>query len=179
MVPVSLNVSTPSGVVQLKVSPGAPLFILGRNGTGKSALVQSFIAQLGGKAIYLPGARPSYFDNENLSINPFSRKQLGTNLKAWENTPDIRWKSTGGTSRNERAIHDLLTAEIQYEHSAVREIAKDGKDSGAVARLQVRTSPLDRANALLEQANLPVKVVVESAELRAMRGSISYSIAKM
>jgi predicted ATPase len=179
MAPVSLNVPTPSGPVKLEVSPSTPLFILGRNGTGKSALVHSFVAQLGGKAIYLPGARPSYFDNESLSITPSSRKTLDNNFRIWDSNSDTRWKSSGGTSRNERAIHDLLTAETQFKLNAANEIARDGKDSSAVARLQACISPLDRANALFEQANLPINVVVESSELKAVRGNTSYSVAKM
>jgi ABC-type cobalamin/Fe3+-siderophores transport system ATPase subunit len=179
MAPVSLNVPTPSGPVKLEVSPRTPLFILGRNGTGKSALVHSFVAQLGGKAIYLPGARPSYFDNESLSITPSSRKQLNNSFRQWDAIPDQRWRSTGGTSRNEKAIHDLLAAETQFKLDAANEIVRDGKDSSAVARLQECKSPLDRTNALLEQANLPIRLVIESAELKAVRGNTTYSVAKM
>jgi hypothetical protein len=72
-----------------------------------------------------------------------------------------------------------MTTETQFKINAANEIARDGKDSSAVARLQACTSPLDRTNALLEQANLPIKVVIESAELKAVREDTPYSVAKM
>jgi ABC-type cobalamin/Fe3+-siderophores transport system ATPase subunit len=176
---ISLNVATASGNIKLEASPSKPLFILGRNGTGKSALVHSFVAQLGVRAIYLPGSRPSYFDQENLSITPFTRKQLAKNFQQWDVMPDTRWKSFSGTSRNEKAVHDLTAVEIQFKVDAANDIVRDGKDSSAVARLVAEISPLDRVNGLLKQGNLPVSVAIETAELRAVRNGSSYSIAKM
>ena len=176
---ITLRVPTASGDIGLKASPSKPLFILGRNGTGKSALVQSFVTQLGGRATYLPGSRPSHFDQEYLQITPFSRKQLKNNLATWDALPDTRWRSTSGTSRNEKAVHDLTAAEMQYKLDAANEIVRDGKDSSAVARLQAEISPLDRVNALLKQGNLPVSVTIEAAELKATRSGSTYSIARM
>ncbi len=176
---VTLNVPTTQGEVQLQAAPGSPLFLLGRNGTGKSALVHSFVVQLGGQAIYLPGSRPSYFDSESLSLTPSSRKSLTTNLRSWDSSPDTRWKSISGTARNEKAIHDLTAAEAQFKIDAANQIAKEGKESSAILRLQSSESPLDQVNALLEQANLPVQGVIENGELRVQRDGETYSIAKM
>jgi ABC-type cobalamin/Fe3+-siderophores transport system ATPase subunit len=178
MTTISLNVPTPSGAVKLQASPSAPLFVVGRNGTGKSALVHSFAAQLGGKAIYLPGSRPSYFDQESLSITPSSRRLLSNNFRTWDLQPDTRWKSVSGTSRNEKAIHDLTAAETQFKVDAANEIARDGKESSAVVRLQAGMSPLDRVNALLKQGNLPITVTIDAAELKAVKNNNTYSIAR-
>lgn len=167
------------GSLKLEASPSTPLFILGRNGAGKSALVHSFAAQLAGRAIYLPGARPSYFDQENLSLSPSTRRTLGNNFRSWDLMPDTRWKSLSGTHRNEKAIHDLTVGEMQFKLDAANEIARDGKESKAISRLQSALSPLDRANALLKQGNLPIAIAIEGGELKAVRDSTVYSIAKM
>ncbi|MFZ0518525.1 MAG: AAA family ATPase, partial [Acidobacteriaceae bacterium] len=176
---ISLNVATASGAIKLETSPDTPLFVLGRNGTGKSALVQSFASQLAGKAIYLPGSRPSHFEGESLNLTPFTRSRLGQNLLSWDSMPDTRWKSNAGTSRNEKAIHDLTAAEVQFKVDAANEIKRDGRDSGAVYRLQAGMSPLDRVNTLLKQANLPITVAIDKAELKAKGEGVLYSIAKM
>lgn len=175
---VTINIPTGQEVTSLEMHPGESLFFLGRNGTGKSALVQSFVRQLRDRAIYLPGSRPSYFDNESLSLTPASRSQLATNLRSWDTSPDTRWRSRGGTARNEKAIHDLTAAEAQFKIDAANEIANDGKESKAVARLQSGASPLDKVNALLSQSNLPITGVMERGELKALRDGTSYSIAK-
>lgn len=167
-----------SGPASINVEAGKPIFILGRNGTGKSALVHRLRSMLGAQVVYLPGSRPNYFDNESLSMGPAARRQLTQNLSSWDNSPDTRWHSPSGTSRNEKAIHDLFTAEMQYNVDATNEIKRDGSESRAVKRLQSNTSPLGRANALFAQANLPVRIVIDSGELKAAWNGNIYSIAK-
>lgn len=176
--PISLNVPTPTGsTLVLSASPDKPLLIVGRNGVGKSALVHRIAAQVA-NSIYLPGARPSYFPNENSSLTPAGRKQLEKNLLTWDRQPDSRWQQPSGTSRNEKAIHDLTNAELQFNYDAAKEIKRDGRDSSAIARLQAALSPLDRVNAILSQANLPITVEIESSELKAVRDGRRFSIAR-
>ncbi len=174
----SLNVPTTTGTLTLKVSPQKPLFILGRNGTGKSALMHKFAGQLGGNAVYLPGARPSSFTNESSTLNPASHRQLKINLRSWDIQPDTRWNPPQGASRNEKAIQDLTAAEIQFKVDAANEIAKEGKESPAIGRLQGGLSPLDRVNAILTQSNFPITVGIHSAEMKAVRDTNVFSIAR-
>jgi len=155
-----------------------PLFILGRNGTGKSALVQSLVGVFGTSVVYLPGSRPSYFDHELLSMTPVTRKQYDVNSVGWDRSPDSRWHPISGTQRNEKAVHDLETREAQYNTEAIDEIKRDGAGSAAISRLQAANSPLDQVNALLEIASLPVTLLMKDG-LKAKRGSDVFSIAKM
>ncbi len=137
------------------------------------------VPQFNTTVIYLPGSRPSYFENEGLSLTPATRITLETNLRAWDADPFTRWKSVDGTRRNERAIHDLTVAETQFKIDAADEIAKHGYKAKAIVRLQSNSSPLDRVNALLEQSNLPITLVMENAEVKASRDGKTYSVAKM
>jgi predicted ATPase len=152
---------------------------LGRNGTGKSALVNALAAEWVGNVIYMPGSRPSYFDYESLSMTPESRRQFTANQKHYDIQPDKRWKPLEGSSSNEKAIHDLQTAETQYKLDAANEIKAEGPSSSAIARLQADNSPLDIVNSLLAQANLTVQLKVANGELRAMQGDSLYSYARM
>ena len=174
-----MQIKTRAEHVQLTVKAGSPVFILGRNGTGKSALVNSLAAQWIGKVIYMPGSRPSYFDTESLSMTPASRRQFTTQQQHFNSQPDTRWKSMDGTARNEKAIHDLQTAETQYKLDAANQIKAEGSSSAAIARLQAENSPLDIVNSLLAQANLSVRLKVDGGELRALQGGSLYSYARM
>lgn len=176
---VEIEIQTQSESIKIDVKAGHPIFILGRNGTGKSALVNRLSAQLSGKAVYIPGSRPSYFDNESLSMTPASRRSFTENLRYYDSQLDTRWKSEIGTARNEKAIHDLLAAESQYKIDAANQIKNEGKNSSAIARLQADNSPLDIVNSLLAQANLPVQLEVSEAELKAKQASSLYSYARM
>lgn len=174
-----IEIQTQSEPVQVTVRAGRPVFILGRNGTGKSALVNSLAANWNGKVIYMPGSRPSYFDQESLSMTPASRRQFTVNQKHYDSLPEKRWKPIEGTTTNEKAIHDLQAAETQYKLDAANQIKAEGSSSVAIARLQTDNSPLDAVNSLLAQANLTVQLKVADGELRVMRGDSLYSYARM
>lgn len=180
---ITFPIPTPEGSVSIKISNGIPLFILGRNGTGKSALVhylQNQCRQLASESIiYIPGSRPSYFDHDSLSMTANSRTQFESNSANWDSSPDVRTRPVSGTSKNERAIFDLQVAELQYHLGAAKQIGREGPSSSAIALLQSKSSPLDRANRLLVQANIPVQTVIENGEIKAKRGSNTYSISKM
>lgn len=177
---ITVGVPANGGQETLKVQPGRPMFILGRNGTGKSALVHRLNTELRNEQIiYMPGSRPSYFDNESLSLTPATRRDLKQNMIHWDYSPDTRWKSIAGTSRNEKAIHDLQAAETQYKIDAANQIKTEGANSDAIVRLQSNNSPLDRVNSLLAQGNLPIQMLMHQGELRAQQSGHIYSYAKM
>lgn len=178
-VKTSFQVITSSGPSLIEVSSDSATFILGGNGTGKSALVHNIATQFRDRSVYIPGSRPSYFDQESLSITPASRQQLVRNLLSWDQNVTTRWRPISGTSRNEKAIHDLTKSETQYKIDAANDIIEYGKDSSSIARLQSLESPLDRVNSLLLQANLPIQCIIDDGELKAKRGEQVYSIAKM
>ncbi|WP_232790590.1 AAA family ATPase [Pseudomonas fluorescens] len=175
---VEMQIPTQLEPIRVGVKAGRPIFILGRNGTGKSALVNNLAAQWRGQCVYMPGSRPSYFDHESLSMTPASRRDFGTN-QSYYDSPDSRWKSLSGTTRNEKAIHDLQAAETQYKLDAANQIKAEGPGSLAIVRLQADDSPLDIVNSVLSQANLAVQLQVAGGELRAIQAGSLYSYARM
>ncbi len=174
-----LQIETNAGGLVLRARAGEPIIILGRNGTGKAALVHRVVSQVYDRAVYMPGSRPNYFDNESLSMTPASRRNLTQHLRGWDSSPDTRWRAISGTSRNEKAIHDLLSVEMQFTVTAVEEIKREGHESAAISRLQSAAAPFDRVNALLAQANLPVRILNVAGEMVCERDGAKYSIAKM
>lgn len=165
------------GVISLV--KGVPTFIVGRNGTGKSALVQFAVAHLGSPVRYIPGARVSYLDHESLNLTPESRRGLDSTIMSQDRQQSNRFKPWGGGSRNERIIFDLQNAELQYKLDAAEKISQEGRESSAIAVLQARSSPLDRVNTILRQASLPIELVARNAELKAKRGDAIFSIARL
>jgi hypothetical protein len=176
---IQVHIPVQAGNLTVDIKTAKPVFILGRNGTGKSALVNRLSSQLGEHVIYLPGSRPSYFDNESLSLTPATRRNLQANLKGWDTSPDTRWRSISGTQRNEKAVHDLQAAETQFKIDAANEIKVHGIAAPAIRRLQSDASPLDRVNSLLAQSNLPVQLIISDGELRAQQSGAVYSYARM
>ena len=166
----------------LAVDSGHPLFIVGRNGSGKSALMHWLRRHSLKDTIYLPGSRTALFDGESLSLTPESRRMLTNNLGIWDSNSDARWRSHSGNQRNEKAIHDLTAAENQYKTDCATTITRNldpVETAAAIAKLQARESPLDRVNQLLEQANIPVQMLIAGNELKATSGGNIFSYARM
>lgn len=172
-------ITTNLGQIPLVIEAGKPVFILGRNGTGKSALVHRLNATLGGTIIYMPGSRPSYFDQDSLSMNASSRKAYDQNKQGWDTSLDTRIRPVAGTIKNEKAIHDLQSAENKYLTEATEDIKINGVNSASIKKLQSNQSPLDRVNSIFSQANLPIQIVMSNGELRAKQGGAVYSYARM
>ncbi len=166
----------------LTVDSGHPLFIVGRNGTGKSALMNWLRQKSQMNVIYLPGSRTALFDGESLSLTPQSRRKLASNLGVWDNQAEARWMNHSGNQRNEKAIHDLTAAEHQYKNDCANMIAVNSdpaETAAAIAKLQAKESPLDRVNHLLEQANISVQMLIADNELKATSGGNIFSYARM
>lgn len=166
----------------LKVDSGHPLFIVGRNGTGKSALINWLRRNSQVHTVYLPGSRTALFDAESLSLTPANRSQLERNLGAWDNNNEARWRNHSGNQRNEKAIHDLVAAEHQYKIDCANTIAVNSsptETAASIAKLQAKDSPLDRVNRLLEQANISVQMLMADNELKAKSGGNIFSYARL
>ncbi len=174
----NVNVPTVDRHILLPIQTSRPLYVFGRNGSGKSSLVHHIVQQLP-RSIYIPGSRPSYFDNDSLHLTPATRRQMEDSWVSWDRQPQTRYRPINGTQRNERAILDLQQAETQFKVDAANEIKAQGETSSAIRRLQTATSPFDRVNTLLRQANLPVSILMQDGELVARRDGGAYSIARM
>ena len=177
----TFHVPTPEGTIQLAVVPGTPFFIVGRNGSGKSALVHYLASHSGSSPVtYLPGSRTTLFDAEGLSLTPAGRTQLSQNLKGWDSSPDIRWRNVmGNNARNEKALHDLIAAESQYKNDLANKISDGVEVEKSTKQLQSKSAPLDRANSLVEQAGLTIRLRMQNGDLRVVSGANEYSYARM
>ncbi|WP_083276800.1 AAA family ATPase [Sphingobium phenoxybenzoativorans] len=164
----------------LPVAIGRPTFILGRNGTGKSALVHRLVSEMAPDVVYLPGSRPAYFDQEGLTMTAAARRQYDQNRDHWDRQLETRYRPVSGTNRNEKAVFDLQAKEAQYSLDATADIKLHGRESSAIDRLMLRDSPLEKANQLFEQGNLPIRLKMVTGEMMATRSASNpYGIVKM
>ncbi len=174
----TFKIKTPGDEKTVTLSLGAPTFLLGANGTGKSALVHDIVVQTAGLAVYIPGSRPNFFGSDALNMTPASREQMRTNLPSWDRQPTMRWNPIQGLERNEKAIHDIQAQELQFKVDAADKIAVEGSASIAIHLLQAGNSPFDRVNRLLASAALPIRVAMVKSELRVKRDDAIYSLAR-
>lgn len=164
---------------ELRIDRGRPVFIVGRNGVGKSALMHYLQASIATPVAYFPGSRHVYFETEALNITKSTRQDYEKYNRQWDYNQNSRWRSERPQNRNEKSIYDLISAETQFKINAANKIAEEGAESSAISLLQSLSSPFDRVNSLFRNAGLPVTILMADGDLRASRSGSTYSHARM
>lgn len=175
----TISLQTTPTTLSLNIYAGIPIFVVGRNGTGKSALLHKIYNAIEFPVLYFPGSRQVHIESETSALTLAASQDIGQNLRGWNQSQEIRYKPIGGSHRNNKAMYDLLHAETQYSLTAAEQIKLEGSSSSAIARLQSNNSPLDQLNILLKESNVPISLLVKNGELKvAQRGNI-YSFIQL
>lgn len=175
----SISLPTAPTPLSLNILAGTPVFVVGRNGTGKSALLHQIYKTVKNPVAYFPGSRQVYIESEPSALTKLSSQNIGQNLEGWNQSHEIRFKPVGGTSRNDKAMYDLLHVETKYCLEAAEQIKREGSSSEAIARLQSNCSPLDKLNALLKESNVPISLLVQNGDLKAKQRGNIYSFIRL
>ena len=174
-----ISVPTGSEPVQLELTVGQTLYILGANGTGKSNLMHRLYSQNNGNARWISAHRQTWFPTSMLQLSSSSRWDTARHLQESERQPQARWMDYAGESRPNIVLYDL----IQKQNQLDREIAgavRGGAIKQAENLARENDNPLDTLNELLAYSNLPISISVgDSEEILATRGdSQPYGIAE-
>lgn len=179
---MSFTFSIPTGKttssIDLSISVGQMLFILGANGTGKSSLMHAF-ASNNEKTRRIIAHRQNWFRSGSPE---FTGKQRADHEKTFFNhdrNPNTRWMDPLAEQRAQIAIYDLVNSENMRARKITR--AVDEKKADEVEKLSVKDSAFTALNRILRLSNLDIIVSVEeNDEIMATRnGSVPYSIAKL
>src|SRR5437762_2623654 len=92
------------------LNKGESLYLLGANGTGKSALVARLFNQHQG-AKRIAAHRQTWFDSNFLDMTAKSREDLERNTRAQDAQERARYWEWNPTSRASMAIFDLINAD--------------------------------------------------------------------
>ena len=105
--PVLLHsILLPSGhtPLSLDIFEGKPVFIVGRNGTGKSALLHQIYSTIRFPVAYCPGSRQVYIESETSALTRAAIQNIGQNLLSWNQSQEIRYKPVSIAQRNDKSI---------------------------------------------------------------------------
>ena len=167
---VQLEIPQESGdPLIVTVADGERLYVVGANGTGKSALVQQFVSSLSDEEFRrLPAHRQLWFNpNSSNSITPSARRELASNIRRRDLRFNSVWQDQLGDSKHALALFDLL----QQENYAMRTIGRHfytGETEEAQRVNDETQSPLDQINELLLIAGMSVHLEIDrSGELIA------------
>ena len=179
------NIPNPHGQpTTVSLNAGARIFIVGANGSGKSALLQNFVSNNRDKNIRLIVAhRPTAFRTEKISSQFQDREQAEQQIKNREINSDYRWKEDHAIQHEIQFI--ALSELVSRENALARlvcELVRNDKLDEAKRDSTYSRSPFGKINDLFSSANLGVSLTLsDGGDILAVRQDTneSYNMAHM
>jgi len=178
--PFNLTIPQPGGTsLDISVSVGETLFVLGANGTGKSNLMQSVYSNHRSNARRMSAHRQTWFDSNVINLSPEQKRSYDTDIPNYDAQSQSRWRDSYSSQRPAMAIYDLIDAENVRARSIAG--AVDASDMDLAKTLSQEDAPIKVINELLRLSNLPIQISVHENDKVVARksGGDPYSIAQL
>ena len=177
------NIPRISGqLLQISLEVNDRLFIVGANGSGKSALIQQFISSSQGeKTRRISAHRQTWFQSGSIDLTPQSRRAFDQNNTQQEMQDQSRWLDHYAQKRQSAVLFDL----VAKENARARDIARhvDDRNTARAATVAAESvSPFEQLNELLALGTLSVTLKNSNDEeiLAQHPGArVPFSIAQM
>jgi energy-coupling factor transporter ATP-binding protein EcfA2 len=165
--------------VQFTLAPGEAAFVIGANGSGKSALMQSINRQNSGHVNWLLAHRTVWFESNTASITNADRRGYEQSIKSYSLSDYARTRDDYHDPRRRISIMSLINAENERARRIAR--AVDNGDMRLVDELKAKRSPLETINQIFAIANMPITIFLDENEylLASRDGGTPYSIAEL
>lgn len=170
--------------LQIQLETGKKLFVVGANGSGKSALLQFLVTSAPNEAKIerVAAHRQTWLDSGAIRLTAQDRKSFEENKNHWDRHSNARWKEDDGQNRQSAILFDLVARDNSIARSITQSV-RDGKTKKAKKMASDSPSPFDELNRLLELGLLPVWLEnIKGEEIIAhnrLSGGAGYSIAQM
>ena len=168
--------------LQISLEDHDRLFIVGANGSGKSALIQHLVSSTPGKKIRRISAhRQTWFESGSINLTPQSRKQFDQNSTQHEMQDQSRWRDDYAQQRQSAVLFDLVAKENTRARLITHHVGSENMEE-AKKTFDESPSPFDQLNELLGIGTLAVTLENSNDEeilARHRDGSAPFSIAQM
>ena len=166
----------------ISLQSGDRFFIVGSNGSGKSALIQHFVSGNRDRNIRRISAhRQAWLDSGSLNLTPLSRKQFEQQNTSLEREYEALWQEYNAEQKQSAVLFDLVARENTRARSITRFV--DSKDLDEASKLAVKSvSAFVQLNDLLALGTLLIDLENSNDEeilAKHRRSGASYSIAQM
>ena len=142
----------------LTVKNGDQLFIVGANGSGKSALIQRFVSVLPQDRVKrITAHRQTWFNSGSIDLTPANRQQHEKQNRGYDRNYESRWKDYNPGWNLSAALFDLVAKENTRARVITRHV--DNHNSKKAEEISAESpSPFDQINELLSLATLTVTI---------------------
>ncbi|WP_419847324.1 AAA family ATPase [Candidatus Poriferisocius sp.] len=158
---LSVSIPTTDGPIDIELSEDQnKLFVLGANGTGKSALLHQIHQQHPQRAHKVAAYRHTYFESGTPDLSGGQYKSATEEIRRWDRDARSRYTEQSGGLRAIRSIAALMQNRRGRDRSATA-LLDEGKNDEAEEYVQDNRDPFYIINGLLEASNLGVRVSIE------------------
>ena len=180
---MDLSIPLKSGQpLQLSLDVGDRLFIVGANGSGKSALIQHFASLYPNNKIKrITAHRQTWLNSGRIDITSQGREQFDIHSAQHELQPDARWKEYNAHQKLSAVLFDLVAKANARARSIEHHIDNQGPNKAAIVASK-SPSLFAQLNELLALGMLTVSLEnSEGEEILARHGNDGegFSIAQM
>lgn len=144
--------------INLTLKNGDQLFVVGANGSGKSALIQRFVSQHPQNSVKrITAHRQTWFNSGSIDLTPANRQQHEQQNFNYDRRSEARWKDSNPGWNLSAVLFDLVAKENTRARAIARHV--DNHDSKKAQKISDKSpSPFDQINELLSRATLTVTI---------------------
>ena len=145
--------------IEVELTEGQVIFVVGANGSGKSALVTQLSKSAGSLNVTRVAAhRQSWLSSSSVDLTPKSRKQLKNNIQSRDRQDESRWKDDYAEPRSQVALFDLANAQNRVSREVLELLKADSVDEAKTAAKL--PSPIEAMNNILAVSSLTVRLSI-------------------
>ena len=168
--------------LEITLEAGDQLFIVGANGSGKSALIQHFVSSnRGGKVRRVSAHRRTWLESGSINLTPERRRQFETESSSDERGYHARWRDMYAGERESAVLFDLVAKENARARSIAQHV--DNRSMAEAAQVAAESkSPFDQLNELLRLGTLEITLKNSDGEeilARHLGTGSEFSMAQM
>ena len=180
---IELNIPTTSGdQFTLLLKSDDRVFVVGANGSGKSALIQHvFSSQADEDIPRIPAHRQTWFHTDTIDISAWDRSRYKTNHFYDELEDQARWTDKSAEQKQSVVLFDLVDSENLRARTIARFVDNHEMET-ARKTAAASASSFDRINKLLEIGALAIALEYSNRErvlARHHSANKPFSIAQM
>ena len=162
---------------RLEVEPGAPVFILGANGTGKSSLMH-WLSLKYAKSMWISAHRRTWLESSRPDMTLAEKVRVEGFQNSRRGEPSARWKIFRDGFDQKAAIISLVE-HMNAQNRACAEALHSGDLDGA-RRIAKEGNVLVHLNKLFSRASLPVSIEIgRDSELLARKEGSTFGVEQM
>ena len=174
--------------LEINLNAGDRLFMVGANGSGKSALIQHLVTSVPkDKTRRIAAHRQTWLHSGSIDITPRGRRKFAQNSRSWEAQDNARWMEQDAQTRQRAVFFDLVAKDNSKARSTRTKLRQvDSKNQNEVSKIvhEVQKSvPLfEQLNKMLALGTLTVSLENSNdEEIFALHGDngAKFSIAQM